>query len=254
MESEFGDRSSEIGSAPFPRSSISDLRPAEQVFLLDSFWCFDPRQADLPVNALPALESMEVTFGCLNNFCKVNARVLALWARILGQIEDSRLLLLSPAGSHRERTLVLLQQLGVDKSRVEFVAGKPRREYLEWYHRIDIALETFPYNGHTTSLDAFWMGVPVPSLVGKLPVSRAGLSHLMNLGLPELVASSEDQYVNLVVELAGDLPRLASLRATLRERMKASVLVDAPRYARQIEQAYRQMWRRWCLEQNSSLP
>jgi len=226
-----------------PASAFS---PFERVFLLDSFWCFDPRGADLPVGALPAMENKGVTFGCLNNFCKVNERVLALWARILGRVEDSRLLLLSPAGSHRERTLAVLWQLGVEGSRVEFVAWRPRREYLEWYQRIDIGLETFPYNGHTTSLDAFWMGVPVPALVGELPVSRAGLSHLMNLGLPELVATSEEEYVDLVVELAGDLRGLAELRAMLRERMKASVLMDAPRYARQIEQAYRQMWERWC--------
>ena len=192
------------------------------------------------------MENKGFTFGCLNNFCKVNERVLALWARILGKVEGSRLLLLSPAGSHRERTLTVLRQLGVEGSRVEFVVQRPRREYLEWYHRIDVGLETFPYNGHTTSLDAFWMGVPVPGMVGELPVARAGLSHLMNLGLPELVARSEEEYVNLVVALAGDLPRMAELRATLRERMKASVLMDAPRYARNIEAAYRAMWRRWC--------
>jgi len=226
-----------------PASAFS---PSERVFLLDSFWCYDPRGMEVAVNELPAREKGQVTFGCLNNFCKVNDRVLALWARVLGRVEGSRLLLLSPAGSHREPTLAMLRQLGVEGSRVEFVAPRPRCEYLEWYHRIDIVLETFPYNGHTTSLDAFWMGVPVPALVGALPVGRAGLSHLMNLGLPELVARSEEEYVNRVVELAGDLPRLAELRATLRERMKASVLMDAPRYARNIEAAYHAMWRQWC--------
>jgi len=257
--SEMGDRSSEIGSTR-PSDLLSSIShsepaltlskgPAERVFLLDSYWCFDPRGADLPIGALPALENKAVTFGCLNNFCKVNERVLALWAPILGSVEGSRLLLLSPAGSHRKATLAALRELGVDGSRVEFVAWRPWCEYLEWYQRIDIGLETFPYNGHTTSLDAFWMGVPVPALVGELPVARAGLSHLMNLGLPELVAGSEEEYVNLVVDLAGDLPRLAELRATLRERMKASVLMDAPRYARQIEAAYRAMWRRWCAGQ-----
>ena len=243
-------QSSEIGAArpsDLP-SSISHLRPAERVFLLDSFWCFDPRGADLPVGALPATESKTVTFGCLNNFCKVNDRVLALWARILERVEGSRLLLLSPAGSHRERTLARLRQLGLDGSRVEFVAPKPWHEYLELYHRVDVGLETFPYNGHTTSLDAFWMGVPVPGMVGELPVGRAGLSHLMNLGLPELVAGSEEEYVNLVVKLTEDLSRLAELRRTLRSRMEASVLMDAPRYAHNIETAYRAMWRQWCAQ------
>jgi protein O-GlcNAc transferase len=127
--------------------------------------------------------------------------------------------------------------------RVEFVEFCPRREYLELYHRLDMVLDTFPYNGHTTSLDALWMGVPVVSLAGRTPVSRAGLSQLTNLGLPELAAHSEEDYVRIAVDLAGNLPRLAQLRSTLRDRMMNSVLMDAPRFARQVEQAYRKMWR-----------
>ena len=114
------------------------------------------------------------------------------------------------------------------------------------YHRLDMVLDPFPYNGHTTSLDALWMGVPVISLTGQTPVSRAGLSILTNAGLPELVARSEQKYLKVAVELAGDLPRLAGLRAALRSRMERSLLMDAPRFARGIEAAYRTMWRRWC--------
>ena len=105
-------------------------------------------------------------------------------------------------------------------------------------------MDTFPYNGHTTNLDALWMGVPVVSLAGKTPVSRAGLSQLTNLGLPDLVAHSESEYVKIAVSLARDLPRLATLRSTLRDRMKNSVLMDAPRFARNIETAYQRMWQR----------
>ena len=118
---------------------------------------------------------------------------------------------------------------------------------MRYYHGIDIGLDTVPYNGHTTSLDSFWMGVPVVTLVGPTVVGRAGLCQLMNLGLPELIASSPEQYVRIAAELAHDLPRLSKLRATLRERMQASPLMDAPRFARNIEAAYREMWRRWCL-------
>jgi predicted O-linked N-acetylglucosamine transferase (SPINDLY family) len=107
-------------------------------------------------------------------------------------------------------------------------------------------LDPFPYNGHTTSLDALWMGVPVVSLAGKTRVSRGGLSILSNLGLPELVAVTEEEYVEIATRLANDLPRLAAWRATLRPRMEASVLMDAPRFARQIEAAYRARWRQWC--------
>ena len=218
----------------------------EHVCLIDSFWCYDPCGVEVEVNGLPARGSGRVTFGCLNNFCKVNDQMLSLWSRVLGKVTDSRLVLLSRAGSHRQRALEFLGNAGVEADRVEFVEYRPRREYLELYHRLDIVLDTAPYNGHTTSLDTLWMGVPVVSLAGKTPVSRAGLSQLTNLGLPELVAHSEKDYVRIAVELAGNLPRLAELRSTLRHRMETSVLMDAPRFARQVEQAYREMWQSWC--------
>jgi predicted O-linked N-acetylglucosamine transferase (SPINDLY family) len=179
----------------------------------------------------------------------VNDPVLKLWARVMSAIQDSRLILLSGFGSHRQRTVDFLAQQGVAPHRVEFVRPRPRKEYLELYHRLDIVLDTFPYNGHTTSLDALWMGVPVVSLCGEQPVSRAGLSQLSNLGLPELVAFTEDQYVEIATGLAKDIPRLKELRETLRPRMEKSVLMDAPHFARQIEACYRSMWREWCANQ-----
>jgi len=217
----------------------------EQVRLIDSFWCYDPRGEEVEVNGLPATDSGRITFGCLNNFCKVNEPVLRLWARVLGKVKNSRMVLLADMGSHRQRILKILAGEGVEAHRVEFVEYQPRREYLESYHRLDIVLDTFPYNGHTTSLDALWMGAPVVSLAGGTPVSRAGLSQLTNLGLPELAAHSEEDYLQIAVELALDLPRLANLRATLRARMKSSPLMDAPRFARNIEEAYRSIWRAW---------
>jgi predicted O-linked N-acetylglucosamine transferase (SPINDLY family) len=223
-----------------------EFRPAERVFLLDTFWCYDPCGMEVNGNDLPALENRWVTFGCLNNFCKLNEPLLKLWARLLGSVQDSHLLLLTAAGSHRQRTIELLEREGIQAQRVEFAEPRPRRDYLELYHRLDIALDPFPYNGHTTSLDALWMGVPVVSLAGQQAVARAGYSQLSNLDLRELVAFSEDDYVGIATELAQDLPRLAALRATLRLRMEASMLMDGPRFARGIEAAYRAMWRAWC--------
>ncbi|MDR3402694.1 MAG: tetratricopeptide repeat protein [Chthoniobacter sp.] len=225
--------------------SCSQLE-SEQVLLIDSFWCYDPDAVEIGIHELPAKLGGRVTFGNLNSFCKVNDPLLKLWARVLRSVKDSRLILLSNRGSHRQRTLDLLEGEGIDRQRIEFVAPRPRHEYLELYHRLDIALDPFPYNGHTTSLDALWMGVPVVSLVGQQAVSRAGLSQLTNLGLPELIAHSEDEYLAIATQLAHDLPRLAELRATLRPRMKASVLMDAPHFARQIEDVYRRIWRQWC--------
>jgi len=244
IEYRISDRYLEAGAAD------EETGTKEQVCLIDSFWCYDPGGMEVEVNPLPALERGTVTFGSLGNFGKVNEPVLKLWARVLGTVKDSRLLLWSPAGSHRERALETLRSEGVEASRVEFVEFRPRREYLELYHRLDIVLDTFPYNGHTTSLEALWMGVPVVSLVGKTPVSRAGLSQLTNLGLPELVAHSESDYVRIAVELAGNLPRLAQLRSTLRDRMENSVLMDAPHFARDVEAAYRSMWEAWRNQQS----
>jgi predicted O-linked N-acetylglucosamine transferase (SPINDLY family) len=163
-------------------------------------------------------------------------------------------MLLSSQGTHRQRALETLAGEGVEPRRVEFVAFRPRRAYLELYHRLDIVLDTFPYNGHTTSLDALWMGVPVVSLVGDTPVSRAGLSQLTNLGLPELAAHSEPEFVAVAARLAGDLPRLSQLRSTLRARMENSILMDAPRFARSVEAAYRSMWQRWCNMRSDEAP
>jgi protein O-GlcNAc transferase len=119
-----------------------------------------------------------------------------------------------------------------------------RNRYMDAYRPQDMILDTFPYNGHMTTCDALWMGVPVISLAGEMPVSRGGLSLLSNIGLQELVAFSGEDYVRIAVALARDLPRLAALRAGLRARMRASPLMDAPRFARSVEAAFRKMWRR----------
>jgi protein O-GlcNAc transferase len=219
----------------------------ESLRLPDTFWCYDPPIDSPPVNALPAGEAGAITFGCLNNFCKVNDGCLSLWAQVLRAVPRSRLLLRAPQGLARDHVLARLQQEGIAAARVDLIDMRPRPEYLKLYHRIDLGLDPLPYNGHTTSLDAFWMGVPTLTLVGRTVVGRAGWSQLCNLGLEELAAETPEQFVAIATQLAGDLPRLQELRGTLRQRMSRSPLTDAPRFARNMEQAYRQMWRRWCL-------
>lgn len=215
--------------------------------LPDSFWCYDPLECrDIPVNSLPALNTGAVTFGCLNNSCKINDPLLKMWAQVLRRTKYSRLILRANQGSQRQRILDILTQEGVEPSRVEFLAKQPRQQYLRSYHRIDLGLDTFPYGGHTTSLDSLWMGVPVVTLVGQTAVSRAGWCQLSNLGLTELAGQTPEDFVRIAVALAGDLPRLQELRSTLRGRMEQSPLMDAPRFARNIETAYRTMWRNWC--------
>lgn len=222
----------------------------ESVRLPDSFWCYDPLVEVLPVNDLPAMKNGHLTLGCLNTFSKNSADVLALWARVMQAVPGSRLLLLAPFGHARERVANKLREHGIAGERIEFTGRLPRMDYLNLLNSIDLGLNPFPYNGHVTSLDAFWMGVPTVTLVGERAAGRAGWSQLCNLGLEELAARTPEQYVEIVAGLAGDLDRLAELRRTLRERMQASPLMDAPRFARNVEAAYRAMWRRWCDSKN----
>lgn len=215
----------------------------KSIRLPDSFWCYDPLDDKPAVNALPASSARQVTFGSLNNFCKVSDPTLAVWSRVLHALPHSKLILLSPIGSHRSQ---VLQKLNVSADRVEFVARQPRLQYLETYHRIDLGLDTIPYNGHTTTMDSLWMGVPVVTLAGSLAVGRGGASILRNVGLAELIASDADEFVEIAVKLAGDLRRMTDLRQNLRGLMKRSALMDAPRFTRNLEAAFIQMWQTYC--------
>ncbi len=162
---------------------------------------------------------------------------------VMAALPSSRLILLAPPGPPRQP---IVQKLGVAPQRIEFVGFQDRRLYLETYRRIDIGLDTLPSTGHTTSLDSFWMGVPVITCVGQSSVGRAGWSQLHNLELLELAAHLDDEFVKIVVQWARDLNRLSGLRASLRQRMEQSPLMDGPRFARNVEAAYRRMWQAWC--------
>jgi protein O-GlcNAc transferase len=214
--------------------------------LADSFWCYDPL-TDVPkVNPLPAIERGHLTLGCLNNPCKLTESTLQLWGGVMRAIPDARLLLMAPAGRHRQRLLRRLAVQNIAAERVDFVGFRPRVDYLSSYHGIDLGLDSFPYNGHTTSLDALWMGVPIVSRVGKTSVGRGGLSQLFHLDLLDLAAETDEAFVEKAVALGTDLPRLAALRRELRSRLERSPLMDAERFARNIEAAYVQAWTTHC--------
>jgi protein O-GlcNAc transferase len=215
----------------------------EETRRLTTFWCYEFAAEAPEVSALPATQKGFVTFGCLNNFCKVNPGTLAAWARVLREVPGSHLRLLSPPGEHRER---IIESLGVSRDRIDFVVQQKHEDYLKEYQHIDIALDTFPYNGHATGLDELWNGVPLVSLVGQTTCGRAGLSILSNVGLSELAAKSEDEFVRTAVELAKDRQRLTGLRANLRERMRQSPLMNGKRHAAELEAIYREIWGKWC--------
>lgn len=210
--------------------------------LPDTFWCYDPLEKNIPVNELPALANGYVTFGCLNAPYKITDHTLRLWANVMTKIPQSRLLLMARPTRHRQRILDRFEALGVAANRVAFQSFLPRSAYLRSYHQIDLGLDTIPYNGHTTSLDSYWMGVPVVSRVGTTSVGRAGLSQLSNLRLGELIAKTDEQFVEIAVRLVSDLPRLTQMRGDLRQRMENSPLMDAQRFARGMEGAFEEMW------------
>jgi protein O-GlcNAc transferase len=241
-------------SDPFldPPGVDESVYTEKTIRLSDTFWCYDPLECrDIPTSPLPSQQSGVVTFGCLNNFSKANDEMLAIWAKVLQQIANARLLLSAPSGTSQANTLALFERFGVQHQRIEFISNLPRREYMTTYRRIDIGLDSYPYNGHTTSLDCLWMGVPVVTLVGARVVARAGWSQLSNLGLTGLAATTPEQFVTIAVGLAKNISNLPRLRTSLRERMERSPLMDGPKFARSIESEYRKMWQAWCMAQGT---
>jgi predicted O-linked N-acetylglucosamine transferase (SPINDLY family) len=186
------------------------------------------------------VRSGRITFGSLNNPAKLTDQVLALWSEVLLAVPDSWLVIAhggSPIAEERIRARLRAHRAPVERLHFTDPAAN-RRDYLELYREIDIALDPFPYNGVTTTCDALWMGVPVISLAGVTNVSRQGVRFLRNLGLDELLAGSPEKYVWIASELANDLPRLARLHGGLRERMSRSPLLDSRRLTREFETAY----------------
>jgi predicted O-linked N-acetylglucosamine transferase (SPINDLY family) len=235
-------------SDPFldPPGQGDDFYVEKTLRLPHSFWCYPRPDVSPEINDLPALQGSHVTFGCFNNFCKVTAPTLGLWAVLLLQVKNSHLVIHANSGAHQEAVRQRFISAGIDGSRIRFVASQRMEDYFAQYQQLDLALDPFPYGGGTTTCDALWMGVPVVTLAGQTAVGRAGVSLLSNLGLPELIAQTPEQYLSIARDLAMDLPRLARLRRQLRPMMQSSILMDAPRFAADMETAYRQMWVNWC--------
>lgn len=220
--------------------------------LPETYLCFTPPDADEKVAPLPALSNGYITFGCFNNLIKMNDAVVALWARVLSAVPDSRLSLKSKQlaqASVRQGIAERFAAHGIGADRLILNGLAPQGEYLASFHHVDIALDPFPYPGITTSIENLWMGVPVLTLAGESFLSRQGIGMLMNAGMPDWIAADADEYVSRAVSHSGNLQRLASLRGGLREQLLASPLFDAPRFARHFEAALRGMWQKWCGQQ-----
>jgi predicted O-linked N-acetylglucosamine transferase (SPINDLY family) len=230
-----------------PPGATEALHTEQLVRLPAGFLCYGP-PAEAPLadpGPPPSLKAGQVTFASFNDASKLSEKVLGVWARVLLAVPGSRLRLknrgLGDPGT-RQRMLDLLRASGVEADRLELIAFKPDlASHLACYADVDIALDTFPYNGTTTTCEALWMGVPVITLSGKAHVGRVGTSLLQGIGLPELCADNEASYVAAAATLAADGPRLRGLRAGLRDRLRGAPLLDAPGFVRTLEQTYREL-------------
>jgi predicted O-linked N-acetylglucosamine transferase (SPINDLY family) len=199
---------------------------------------------------MPAREAGYVTFGSFNNLAKINDRVLDAWASILEQVPKSVLLLKAKglrSDKVQARIMAGFAARGVDTGRVRLLTqARAAEAHLALYNQVDIALDTFPYNGTTTTCEALWMGTPVVTFEGSSHAGRVGATLLHRTGLGELVARDRQGYVETAVAFGRDLVRLAEVRTGLRERLLQSPVMDAGRLAREMEAAYREMWRAYC--------
>ena len=144
---------------------------------------------------------------------------------------------MAPKGNTRERVRSIFEEGRVERERVEFVDRSGRLDYLAKYRDIDICLDTFPYNGTTTTCESLWMGVPVLTLPGQTHVSRVGASLLTNAGLPEMVAATTDAFVETTMKWTGDTARLSQYRKELRGKLLDSPLLEARRFSHDFETA-----------------
>jgi protein O-GlcNAc transferase len=217
--------------------------------LPESFLCYLPTKDSPNVGPSPTLSTGHITFGSFNNFPKITSEVFSVWARILNELPDSRLILKGKSFNDKatyEYAINMFTQRGLAAERITLQSWDPSPKHMESYNQVDIGLDTFPFNGAATTCEAMWMGVPVVTLAGTAYHSRVGISLLSNVGLPELVAKTLDEYISITVNIAKDLERLQLLRERLREMMKHSPLCDAERFIGNLEICYRNIWKMWC--------
>lgn len=222
----------------------------EQLIRLPSgFLCYRSDVRSSPVSAPPEERQGYVTFGSFNMLGKVTTTVVDTWSEILKASPDSHLLLKGESLENEKTKAFFLELFGereIAPERLDLVGLLPKTEHFQLYSQVDIALDTFPYNGTTTTCEALWMGVPVITLSGSCHAGRVGASILHRVGLTEFVAHDRASYLSLAQSLAGDVHRRSTLRASLRERLQGSALMNQSAFAKEMEDAYRSMWAAWC--------
>jgi predicted O-linked N-acetylglucosamine transferase (SPINDLY family) len=233
-----------------PHGESDQYHSENLIRLADGFLCYSPPDTVPDVSELPARKADRISFGSFNNLPKINEQVIALWSQILRQVPESCLKLKSKQLADEHTRQSIWKLFSSQRIQSERVILLPRvsstAEHLALYHQIDIGLDPFPYNGTTTTCEALWMGIPVITLRGDCHSARVGTSILTRVGLTEMIAEGEEQYVRIGMELAKDLDRLEQLRAGMRTRMQHSVLCDGKSFTRAMEDVYQKVWKNWC--------
>jgi predicted O-linked N-acetylglucosamine transferase (SPINDLY family) len=236
-----------ITDAPIAADLSGQHDAGRAVVLPRFFMCFRPRPGAPDPGPLPARRNGHVTFASFNTWAKVSPAMREALVRLLVAVPGSRLLMTAaPGGLARARLLEQFAAAGVDPSRVELRGRGGHDQFLAWHREVDVALDSFPYNGTTTTLHSLWMGVPFVALTGHAHVSRVGVSILRNVGLEDWIATDVEDWISRAAAAAGDLDALEALRGTLRQRLAASPVMDEGGFVRDLESACRGAWRRWC--------
>lgn len=233
-----------------PEGDADAFATEELVRFSSTAWVYQPPVSIPGVSPLPSADDGPITFGCFNNLAKINDATLSLWARVLAAVPDSRLRFKGWGMADedtRKHYLTRFSAAGLPVERIDLCERTADvAQHLTHYHRVDIALDTFPYHGTTTTCEALWMGVPVVTLVGDRHASRVGASLLTTAGHPEWIARSKDDFVRIATGLAQDRVRLAALRAGLRAEVQASALCDYAGQGARFGAALRQCWHSYC--------
>lgn len=230
-------------------NGVDDQYTEKLIRLPDDYICYVPCAYAPSTNFLPAIKNRYITLGCLNNPAKISAQLLKEWATLMQQLPESRLLLRGAQYESQEFCFWIQEEMaqhGIEQHRLLLEGPTDHQDFLATYQRIDIALDTWPYSGGLTTCEAMLMGVPVVTLPGPAFAGRHSATHLINVGMPELVTSNWNEYRQRVMELASDLPNLAVIRAGLRTMLHHSPVCDAPRFANHFNNALRAIWARYC--------
>jgi len=215
------------------------------------FWCFRPPTNSPPITPLPALGNGHITFGSANRLVKITPSVLACWSRVMQQIPSAKLRLIAPelrTDSVRAEIITLLNNSHIDASRVSLVGSLPLENFLAAVGEFDIALDTFPFTGGSTSCHTLWMGVPVVTRTGQTSLTRVSATILSSIGQNDLIASTQDEFVSIATALASDIPALAARRDQMRSRMQDSPLMREAAFVKTLEAAFRLAWQEACAQ------